>query len=44
MHKRVKRPWGYYTVLNTGAGFKVKLVEVGLSDIVDDLERRGLVV
>jgi mannose-6-phosphate isomerase-like protein (cupin superfamily) len=28
MHKRVKRPWGYYTVLNTGTGFKVKLVEV----------------
>ena len=28
MRKRVKRPWGYYTVLNTGTGFKVKLVEV----------------
>ncbi len=28
MHKRIKRPWGYYTVLNTGKGFKVKLVEV----------------
>ena len=27
-HTRVKRPWGYYTVLNTGTGFKVKLVEV----------------
>jgi len=26
--KRVKRPWGFYTVLNKGAGFKVKLVEV----------------
>lgn len=26
--KRTKRPWGYYTVLNTGTGFKVKLVEV----------------
>lgn len=26
--KRIKRPWGYYTVLNTGKGFKVKLVEV----------------
>lgn len=25
---RVKRPWGYYTVLNKGVGFKVKLVEV----------------
>ena len=24
----VKRPWGSYTVLNKGAGFKVKLVEV----------------
>ena len=28
MYKRVKRPWGYYTVLNEGIGFKVKLVEV----------------
>ena len=25
---KVKRPWGFYTVLNTGKGFKVKLVEV----------------
>ena len=23
-----KRPWGSYTVLNKGTGFKVKLVEV----------------
>ncbi len=27
-HKTVKRPWGTYTVLDTGDGFKVKLVEV----------------
>ena len=26
--KRVKRPWGFYTVINKGPGFKVKLVEV----------------
>ena len=26
--KRVPRPWGFYTVLNVGKGFKVKLVEV----------------
>ncbi len=26
--KRVARPWGFYTVLNVGKGFKVKLVEV----------------
>lgn len=26
--RRVARPWGFYTVLNTGKGFKVKLVEV----------------
>ncbi len=26
--KRVARPWGFYTVLNTGRGFKVKVVEV----------------
>lgn len=26
--KRVVRPWGYYTVINVGKGFKVKLVEV----------------
>jgi mannose-6-phosphate isomerase-like protein (cupin superfamily) len=25
---KVKRPWGSYTVLNQGTGFKVKLVEV----------------
>ncbi|MBU1122742.1 MAG: phosphomannose isomerase type II C-terminal cupin domain [Candidatus Omnitrophota bacterium] len=25
---KVERPWGCYTVLNEGAGFKVKLVEV----------------
>ncbi len=28
LHKTVKRPWGSYTVLDTGLGFKVKLVEV----------------
>jgi len=27
-HKTVKRPWGAYTVLELGDGFKVKLVEV----------------
>lgn len=27
-HKTVKRPWGRYTVLDTGNGFKIKLVEV----------------
>jgi mannose-1-phosphate guanylyltransferase/mannose-6-phosphate isomerase len=27
-HKTVKRPWGSYTVLELGDGFKVKLVEV----------------
>jgi len=27
-HRTVKRPWGSYTVLDTGKGFKVKLVEV----------------
>ncbi len=27
-HKTVKRPWGAFTVLETGHGFKVKLVEV----------------
>jgi mannose-6-phosphate isomerase-like protein (cupin superfamily) len=27
-HRRVKRPWGNYTVLESGNGFKVKLVEV----------------
>lgn len=27
-YQKVKRPWGAYTVLNKGAGFKVKLVEV----------------
>ncbi len=26
--KRVARPWGFYTVLNVGKGFKVKVVEV----------------
>lgn len=28
VHKIVKRPWGSYTVLNTGKGFKVKVLEV----------------
>lgn len=28
LHRTVKRPWGRYTVLDTGLGFKVKLVEV----------------
>jgi mannose-6-phosphate isomerase-like protein (cupin superfamily) len=28
MLKRTRRPWGFYTVLNQGPGFKVKLVEV----------------
>jgi len=29
MHKtRVRRPWGFYTVINHGKSFKVKLVEV----------------
>ena len=29
MHKkRIRRPWGYYTVINHGKNFKVKLVEV----------------
>ncbi|MFA5363058.1 MAG: sugar phosphate nucleotidyltransferase, partial [Candidatus Omnitrophota bacterium] len=28
LHKTVRRPWGSYTVLDTGMGFKVKLVEV----------------
>ncbi|MFH1507035.1 MAG: mannose-1-phosphate guanylyltransferase/mannose-6-phosphate isomerase [Candidatus Omnitrophota bacterium] len=27
-HRTVKRPWGSYTVMDIGAGFKVKLVEV----------------
>lgn len=27
-HRKTTRPWGSYTVLNTGRGFKVKLVEV----------------
>ncbi len=27
-HKTVKRPWGSFTVLEIGEGFKVKLVEV----------------
>lgn len=27
-YPKVKRPWGSYTVLNKGIGFKVKLVEV----------------
>ncbi len=27
-HKTVKRPWGSYTVLDKGSGFKIKLVEV----------------
>jgi len=28
LHKTVKRPWGRYTVLDKGPGFKIKLVEV----------------
>jgi mannose-1-phosphate guanylyltransferase/mannose-6-phosphate isomerase len=28
LHRTVRRPWGSYTVLDTGLGFKVKLVEV----------------
>lgn len=28
LHRTVKRPWGCYTVLDNGLGFKVKLVEV----------------
>jgi len=28
VHKTVKRPWGTYMVLNTGLGFKVKLVQI----------------
>ena len=27
-HKTVKRPWGAYTVINHGNGFKVKLVQI----------------
>ncbi len=27
-HKTVKRPWGSYTVINNGNGFKVKLVQI----------------
>ena len=27
-HKTVKRPWGSYTVMNSGLGFKVKLVHI----------------
>ncbi|MFA5156109.1 MAG: mannose-1-phosphate guanylyltransferase/mannose-6-phosphate isomerase [Candidatus Omnitrophota bacterium] len=27
-HRTVKRPWGSYTVLESGSGYKVKLVEV----------------
>lgn len=27
-HKTVKRPWGCYTVLNVGIGFKVKLITI----------------
>ncbi|MBU2222210.1 MAG: mannose-1-phosphate guanylyltransferase/mannose-6-phosphate isomerase [Candidatus Omnitrophota bacterium] len=27
-HRTVKRPWGSYTVLDLGTGFKIKLVEV----------------
>ncbi len=26
--KRIRRPWGFYTVINHGKNFKVKLVEV----------------
>jgi mannose-1-phosphate guanylyltransferase/mannose-6-phosphate isomerase len=28
VHRTVKRPWGCYTVLESGNGFKVKLVEI----------------
>ena len=28
IHRTVKRPWGSYTVLDNGMGFKIKLVEV----------------
>lgn len=28
LHRTVRRPWGNYTVLDTGKGFKIKLVEV----------------
>jgi mannose-1-phosphate guanylyltransferase/mannose-6-phosphate isomerase len=28
LHRTVKRPWGAYTVLDIGRGFKIKLVEV----------------
>lgn len=28
LHKTVKRPWGSYTVLDDGAGFKIKIVEI----------------
>lgn len=27
-HKTVKRPWGTYSVINMGSGFKVKLVQI----------------
>lgn len=27
-HKTVKKPWGTYSVINTGEGFKVKLVQI----------------
>ena len=28
LKKRIRRPWGFYTVINHGKNFKVKLVEV----------------
>lgn len=28
LHKTVRRPWGKYTVLDKGSGFKIKLIEV----------------
>ena len=28
IHRTVRRPWGSYTVLNEGRGFKVKIVEI----------------
>lgn len=31
-YKKTTRPWGSYTVLNTGKGFKVKLVTVSPKD------------
>lgn len=41
IYPKVKRPWGFYTVLNKGNGFKVKLVEV-LPHKRLSLQRHGL--